>query len=56
MADNSMFIAVASILQVFDIAPARDKSGKEIPVNQAFTSGFFVYVSGRLVAVCIEMS
>ncbi|KAF8513291.1 cytochrome P450 [Gautieria morchelliformis] len=42
MANNSMFIAVASILHVSDIAPARDSSGKEIPINKAFTSGFFV--------------
>jgi hypothetical protein len=56
MADNSIFITVASILQVFDIAPARDSSGKEIPVNKAFTSGFSVYVSRRLVAICSKVS
>ncbi|KAF8513280.1 cytochrome P450 [Gautieria morchelliformis] len=44
LADNSMFITVASILKVFDITPARDSStGKEIPVSNAFTSGFFSY-------------
>ncbi|KIJ36847.1 hypothetical protein M422DRAFT_178866 [Sphaerobolus stellatus SS14] len=30
MAENSLFIAVASILQNFDITPARDSSGKEV--------------------------
>ncbi|KAF8478751.1 cytochrome P450 [Gautieria morchelliformis] len=40
MADNSVFIAIASILKVFDITPARDGSGNEIPVLAAFTSGF----------------
>ncbi|KAF8507777.1 cytochrome P450 [Gautieria morchelliformis] len=44
LADNSVFIAVASILKVFDITPARDSStGEEIPVRQSFTSGFFSY-------------
>ncbi|KAF8507774.1 cytochrome P450 [Gautieria morchelliformis] len=44
LADNSVFIAVASILKVFDITPARDSStGEEIPVSKAFTSGFFSY-------------
>ncbi|KAF8465421.1 cytochrome P450 [Gautieria morchelliformis] len=42
-ADNSLFIAVASILKVFDITPARDSStGEEIPVSKAFTSGLFL--------------
>ena len=40
MADNSVFIAIAFILKVFDIIPARDSDGKEIPVIPAFTSGF----------------
>ncbi|KAF8490208.1 cytochrome P450 [Gautieria morchelliformis] len=44
LADNSVFIAVASILKVFDITPARDCStGEEIPVSKAFTSGLFSY-------------
>ena len=32
-------MAVASILSVFDISPAKDMSGKEIPVEAAFESG-----------------
>lgn len=40
MADNSVFIAIASILKVFNITPAKDESGKTIPVKEAFTSGF----------------
>ncbi|KAF8513269.1 cytochrome P450, partial [Gautieria morchelliformis] len=44
LADNSVFIAVASILKVFDITLARDsRTGEEIPVSKAFTSGFFSY-------------
>ncbi|KAF8576736.1 cytochrome P450 [Ramaria rubella] len=40
MADNSVFIAVASVLKAFNITPARDVDGNEIPVKAAFTSGF----------------
>lgn len=40
MADNSVFIAIAFILKVFNIIPKRDDSGNEIPVKAAFTSGF----------------
>ncbi|KAF8513276.1 cytochrome P450, partial [Gautieria morchelliformis] len=43
LADNSVFIAVVSILKVFDITPARDSTGEEIPVRKAFTSGPFSY-------------
>src|SRR5882724_10436010 len=38
-ADNAIFITVASILKVFEIAHARDNNGKEIAVNPSFTSG-----------------
>ncbi|KIJ47075.1 hypothetical protein M422DRAFT_164363 [Sphaerobolus stellatus SS14] len=41
MAMNSVFFAIASILQVFEISKARDASGEEIPVEAEFTSGFF---------------
>ncbi|KIJ28821.1 hypothetical protein M422DRAFT_189274 [Sphaerobolus stellatus SS14] len=44
MAENSLFIAVASILQNFDITPARDSSGKEVMPEYEWTSGFFSYV------------
>jgi hypothetical protein len=40
LADNSVFIAIASILKVFDITLARDSNGSEIPVPAVFTSGF----------------
>ncbi|KAF8525402.1 cytochrome P450, partial [Gautieria morchelliformis] len=39
-AQNSIFIAVASILSVFDITAARDSRGNEIPAQAAFQSGF----------------
>jgi len=41
MAENSLFIAIASILQVFEISPAIDSNEKEIPLKYEFTSGFF---------------
>ncbi|KIJ47084.1 hypothetical protein M422DRAFT_164403, partial [Sphaerobolus stellatus SS14] len=41
MAINSVFLAIASILQVFEISKARDESGKEISIDTEFTSGFF---------------
>ncbi|KIJ46973.1 hypothetical protein M422DRAFT_249252 [Sphaerobolus stellatus SS14] len=41
MAENSLLITVASILQLFDISPATDSSGKEIPPEYEWTSGFF---------------
>ena len=41
MALNSVFIAIASILQVFELSNPRDESGKEIPVEYDFTSGLF---------------
>ena len=43
-ANNSIYIAVASILSVFDITHSRDHDGKEIPVEAAFKSGFFSWV------------
>lgn len=39
MADNSIFIAVASSLKVFDFSLARDMDGNEIPVEVSCTSG-----------------
>jgi hypothetical protein len=44
MADDSIFIAVASILQVFDIALAKDNDGNDISVEGSFTSGFMSWV------------
>ena len=41
MAENSLFIAIASILQVFDISNPMDATGKEIPLKYDFTSGVF---------------
>lgn len=38
MATNSIYIAVASILKVFDISHARDKSGKEIPIEFSYST------------------
>jgi cytochrome P450 len=40
LADNTLFITVASVLKAFDISLARDDNGNEIPVKAAWTSGF----------------
>ncbi|KIJ28818.1 hypothetical protein M422DRAFT_189306 [Sphaerobolus stellatus SS14] len=45
MAENSLFIAVASICQNFDITPARDSSGKEVMPEYEWTSGLFSYAT-----------
>ncbi|KIJ51980.1 hypothetical protein M422DRAFT_243553 [Sphaerobolus stellatus SS14] len=45
MAMKSVFLAIASILQVFEISKARDASGKEIPVEAEFTSGFLSFAA-----------
>ncbi|KIJ44607.1 hypothetical protein M422DRAFT_251892 [Sphaerobolus stellatus SS14] len=45
MAMNSVFLAIASILQVFEISKERDGSGKEIPVEAKFCSGFVSFAT-----------
>ncbi|KIJ44644.1 hypothetical protein M422DRAFT_251939 [Sphaerobolus stellatus SS14] len=40
MAMNSVFLAIASILQVFEVSKERDGSGKEIPIEAEYSSGF----------------
>ncbi|KIJ31595.1 hypothetical protein M422DRAFT_185704 [Sphaerobolus stellatus SS14] len=40
MAMNSVFLAIASILQVFEISKERDGSGKEVPVEAKIRSAF----------------
>jgi hypothetical protein len=40
MARSSVWMAVASILTAFEIIPARDESGAEIPIVEEYTSGF----------------
>ncbi|KAI0772408.1 O-methylsterigmatocystin oxidoreductase [Trametes elegans] len=43
-ASDSLFITLASVLHVFDILPARDASGRPIPVEAKQSPGFFSYV------------
>ncbi|KAI8996324.1 CyP450 monooxygenase [Trametes punicea] len=43
-AEDSLFLNMASILHVFDILPALDKSGKPIPVDVKTSSGFLSVV------------
>ncbi|OBZ67591.1 O-methylsterigmatocystin oxidoreductase [Grifola frondosa] len=42
-ADTSLFINLATVLHLFDIAPAVDSNGEEIPVPGTMTSGFLSY-------------
>jgi len=44
MADNSVFIAIATILQLFDISPPKDGMGNDIQPVYDWTSGLFSYV------------
>lgn len=44
MAVDSIFIAVASILKVFNISHAIDSQGNEIPVKASSTLGTITYV------------
>ncbi|KAF8592262.1 cytochrome P450 [Ramaria rubella] len=39
LAANTFFIVIAQILKVFDISPAKDANGNEIPVSGLYTSG-----------------
>ncbi|KIJ51945.1 hypothetical protein M422DRAFT_243517 [Sphaerobolus stellatus SS14] len=41
MAENSLFIAVASILQVFNISPVKDSLGNDVLPDYEWISGFF---------------
>ncbi|KIJ48875.1 hypothetical protein M422DRAFT_247240 [Sphaerobolus stellatus SS14] len=43
MAKNSLFIEIASILQVFEVSGPRDSTGKELPLDYQFASGLFTY-------------
>jgi len=45
MAENSLFIATATILQLFDISAAKDSSGNDIPPDFDWASGFFSSVN-----------
>ena len=45
MAENSIFIAIASILACFDIGPELDAHGRPIPMDVDMTAGFLSYVS-----------
>ncbi|CDO68741.1 hypothetical protein BN946_scf184989.g7 [Trametes cinnabarina] len=43
-AEDALFIAIASLLHVFDFSHALDEQGKPIPVEAKMTSGFLSYV------------
>ncbi|KIJ46265.1 hypothetical protein M422DRAFT_165543 [Sphaerobolus stellatus SS14] len=44
MAENTLFIQIASMLQVFEIYGPRDATGKERPLEYTFSSGILSYV------------
>ncbi|KIJ57190.1 hypothetical protein M422DRAFT_23283 [Sphaerobolus stellatus SS14] len=39
LAENTIFLAVASVLKVFNISPPKGDDGREIPIDVKFTSG-----------------
>jgi cytochrome P450 len=39
MARSTVWIAIASVLSSFEITPARDGEGKEIPIIEEYTNG-----------------
>ena len=42
MADNSLFLSIASILQAFNIGEATDKDGNVIPIEERWVSSLVV--------------
>ena len=44
LADNTLYIAACSILQVFNLSNAKDSNGVDIPINVTSTSGAISYV------------
>lgn len=43
LAENFLFVVVASILSAFEIGPAQDKNGVEISINPRYSSGLVRY-------------
>ena len=43
MAFDTAFITIASVLATFNILPALDENGEEIPVSDEMTSGTLSY-------------
>ncbi|KIJ50092.1 hypothetical protein M422DRAFT_27479 [Sphaerobolus stellatus SS14] len=43
MAQYTLFIKIASILQVFEISAPKDAEGRDLPLEYTFSSGFFSY-------------
>ncbi|KAF5387375.1 hypothetical protein D9757_005700 [Collybiopsis confluens] len=41
MADNTIWLAIASILATFALGKAKDENGNEIDISGEFTEGFF---------------
>ena len=43
LAMSSVWLAVASILATFDITPAKDENGRDVPIVQTWSSGIVGY-------------
>lgn len=48
-AEGSLFILIASVLATFEITPALDETGQEIPINPSFASGLvrWAFIPGQ---------
>ena len=44
MADNTVWLAVVSVLATFKLGKARDEKGSEIDIAGEYTTGVFRYV------------
>lgn len=51
LARASAWIAIVSVLASFDIAKAKDDTGKEIDVPESYSEGLVLYVDPSLVIV-----
>jgi hypothetical protein len=47
MVENTLFIAIASILQAFTISQAVDSSGNVIPLEEKWAKGLATYVTDK---------
>lgn len=54
MADASVWIAVASILSVFRIAKAKNESGNDIEVHEAFSDSIVRYIVYSILLAVIQ--
>jgi hypothetical protein len=53
MADNTVWLAIASVLATLNLGKARDKEGKEIDITGEYTNEFFRYVILRDISASV---